>query len=291
MLSLELVADVRAELGEGPVWDERLSRLYFVDILGHTVHWIDGRDGRLSSLDVGGMVSALALKDDQHILIALGKEIQQLNVETGERTPVTSLKTDLEQIRFNDGKCDARGRWWIGTMDMTESQPIASLYMLSNSGPLRLSLGDVTISNGLAWSPDHQEMYYIDTPRRCVQTFEFYLEEGRLGPLKSSFEIPPAFGIPDGMTADSEGNIWIAHWDGGRVSKWHPGSGALLDVATVPATHVTSCTFGGPGHRDLYITTARVGLTDAERADQPGAGGVFRHRTDVPGLPSHRFLG
>jgi sugar lactone lactonase YvrE len=164
-----------------------------------------------------------------------------------------------------------------------------SLYRLDPDGSVHRVLEGTTISNGLAWSAGGATLYYIDTGGQAIQAFDFDLETGGVSRRRDIAEVPVALGRPDGMAIDSEGMLWVALWDGGLVTRWDPKSGALLDRVSLPVSRPTSCAFGGPNLEDLYITSARSGL-DAETLEaQPLAGGLFRARVGVGGVPEFEF--
>jgi sugar lactone lactonase YvrE len=191
---------------------------------------------------------------------------------------------------MNDGKCDAAGRFWAGTMALDERGGAGALYRLDPDGHVETMIDGVTISNGLDWSDDGRLMYFIDTPTQSVDVFDFDLASGRIANRRSFARIDPVDGAPDGLTLDAEGFVWVALWGGSRVRRYAP-DGALDSIVRVPATYVTSCAFGGADLGDLYITTARIKLSEADRASQPLAGGLFRARPGVRGRPPHRFSG
>jgi sugar lactone lactonase YvrE len=192
--------------------------------------------------------------------------------------------------RFNDGKCDPRGRFLAGTMDHTEQETSGALYSLSPDGKLTRLLKQVRISNGIAWAPDGTTMYFIDTPTRDVLAFDYDLDTGQIMNTRAIIHFEKTFGWPDGMTSDSDGNLWIAMWGGARISQWKP-DGTLLAQFGVAAKNVTSCVFGGPRMNELFITTALVGMDRAEFKKYPQAGGVFRMETNVTGMPTYEFGG
>jgi sugar lactone lactonase YvrE len=163
--------------------------------------------------------------------------------------------------------------------------------VLETDRSVRRVLGGVTTSNGLDWSPDGSTLYYIDTPTLEVAAFDYDAAAGTIDDRRVVIRFPQDAGRPDGMTVDGEGMLWIAHWEGGRVSRWNPRTGTLLDQVPVPALNVTSCTFGGPGLDRLYITTARVGLDAAQLQAQPHAGGVFAVEPGVGGFPANQYGG
>jgi sugar lactone lactonase YvrE len=210
---------------------------------------------------------------------------------TQRRTQICDPESHLPNNRFNDGKCDPRGRFWAGTMSMSREARAASLYVLDPDLSVRRVLQSVTTSNGLDWSPDHSTLYYIDTPTLQVSAFDYDEETGTIERRRVIIDFPQGMGRPDGMTIDVEGMLWIAHWDGARISRWDPQSGNMLAQIPVPATQVTSCAFGGPELDRLYITTARHGLDEMQLQSQPHAGGVFMARPGVGGFPANEFDG
>jgi sugar lactone lactonase YvrE len=165
-----------------------------------------------------------------------------------------------------------------------------ALYRLDLDGRVHTMLRDITISNGLDWSDDGRLMYYIDTPTRSIDVLEFDVATGAIANRRSLVRVPRGEGWPDGLTLDADGYIWVALWSGGAVRRYAP-DGRLDRVLPVPATHPTSCAFGGPDLGDLYVTTAATALTPEERLRQPLAGGLFRCRPGVQGRPAHRFKG
>jgi sugar lactone lactonase YvrE len=192
--------------------------------------------------------------------------------------------------RFNDGKCDPRGRFLAGTMDMGETDPNGSLYSFNGQSVTKL-FGNVTISNGLTWSPDYKTLYYIDTPTHEVKAFDYDMETGTIDNMRVVVQLSDSLGHPDGMTSDTQGNLWIAMWGGAQVTKWNPNSGQLLDRIPVPAKNVSCCVFGGENRNELFITSARVGLYEDTLQQYPLTGGVFRLETNVEGMPSFKFAG
>jgi sugar lactone lactonase YvrE len=176
-------------------------------------------------------------------------------------------------------------------MSMTRQAGTANLYCLDTDGTLRHVFGGVTTSNGLDWSPDERTMYYIDTPTLQVAAFDYDAETGAISNRRAIIAFPPGVGRPDGMTLDAEGMLWIAHWDGGRISRWNPADGRQLQEIRLPVARVTSCCFGDSNLDRLYITTARHGLTEDQLRDQPHAGSLFAVTPGVPGRPAHEYAG
>jgi len=191
---------------------------------------------------------------------------------------------DIASNRFNDGKCDPQGRFWAGTMAISLDNNCGSLYRMNFNGSVEKVLNPVSISNGLVWSLDHKWMYYIDTPTRTVEAFHYEPITGHIKHSHTAVTFLEGEGLPDGMTQDADGNLWICHWNGGRVSRWNPLTGKKLFEVMMPAARVTSCAFGGENLDELYVTTARKELSERDLREQPNAGGLFRVRPGVRGL-------
>jgi sugar lactone lactonase YvrE len=284
-MQVELLIDAKAELGEGPVWDPHTQTLYWLDILNKRVY---ANADVLIELDE--FIGCLAPRKHGGFILTKRFSFWAIEPDSANSTLLASLENEPSNNRFNDGKCDLRGRFLAGTMDMGEKDPNGSLYSFDGKSVTRL-LSGITISNGVTWSPDHKTFYYIDTPTRGVKAFDYNLETGVIANPRVAVRVPASLGWPDGMTSDMQGNLWIAMWGGAQVTKWNPDSGQLLEQIPVPALNVSSCTFGGRNLNELYITSARVGLDSAALARYPLTGGVFRLETKVEGLPTFEFAG
>jgi sugar lactone lactonase YvrE len=204
---------------------------------------------------------------------------------------IVNPEPGLPGNRFNDGKCDPAGRFLAGSMDDTEIKASGSLYSLSPDGSVKTLLAGTHIANGLAWSPDYQTFYFIDTPTRTVMAYDYDLSTGAIANPRPVISVAPALGWPDGMTCDTQGRLWVALWGGARLTRWDPENGQLLEEIPFPALNVSSCAFGGPGMTDLYVTTARKEMDARQLAKYPLSGGLFRIRTDIQGLPTFAFAG
>lgn len=288
---LELVLDAKATLGEGPCWDQRSGLLYWVDIKENAVHAYDPQQGTNRTVHLDQMVGAAVPRESGGLVLALQHGFHLLDMATEEVTFLADPEKELPDNRFNDGKCDAAGRFWAGTLSFEEKDPVAALYCLETDGTVRQVLDGVIVSNGLGWSPDGKTMYYIDSMTRKVFAFDFELETGRISSRRTAVTIPEGGGFPDGMAVDEEGMLWVAQWDGWQVSRWNPATGVQIGAIRVPAARVTSCAFGGPNNDELYITTARTGISEESLASQPLAGGLFRVKPGVAGLPTYRYGG
>jgi sugar lactone lactonase YvrE len=286
MSEVELVLDARAELGEGPRWDPVEQRLLWVDLMRGRIHSFRPAAHACRNHSVGQPVSALAVAEDGSLVLAVRDGFARLHPKS-ERLELIAL-VDHPECRMNDGACDAPGRFWAGTMALDCRPGAGALYRLDPGGRVHTMLEGVTISNGLDWSPDGRRMYYVDSPTQRIDVFDFDPQSGAIAGRRAFAAIPSEAGMPDGLTVDAEGFVWVALWGGGAVRRYAP-DGSLERTVRLPVSHPTSCAFGGPALDELYITSAWIALSAAERAEQPQAGGVFRCRPGVAGRPANVF--
>lgn len=287
----ECVFSGGAVLAEGPVWDDQTQTLFWLDIERGRICRFDPASQSNQEWLLGTRVG-FAVKTDQGDLLAGTQEgLVRFSCETGRSSPYANPEAGLPNNRFNDGKCDHEGRLWAGTMCIDESVTGGSLYRVDVNGELSNHASPVAISNGLAWSGDRRLMYYIDSPTRCVDVFDYDADSGTPSNRRTAIALPEGIGYPDGMTIDAEDKLWVALWEGWGVGRFDPNTGEMLAKIEVPVACVTSCCFGGPHFEELYITTASRDLTDENRGKQPDAGGLFLARPGVAGTPSVRFKG
>jgi sugar lactone lactonase YvrE len=286
----ELVIDARAVLGEGPLWHTRQQRLIWVDIEGHDLHIWDPVTRADARLHIGEHVGCAVSAGGDLLVLGLRSGFAVLDLATGRRAHIEDPEHHLPDNRFNDGKCDPAGRLWAGTMALDERESAGALYCLHGDLTVHLMVPRVTISNGLAWSLDHRTMYYVDSPTRRIVSYEYDPATGAIDSERVVFHVPEGGGFPDGMTIDAEGQLWLALWDGRRVIRVDPHAGRITDQIDMPVSRPTSCAFGGLNLDELYITSAS-NLPPDQRAKEPHAGGVFRVRPGVGGLPAVDFAG
>jgi len=293
-MNLEIATNIRAELGEGPSWDAEKGILYWVDIYSGIIYSHTPNEPNDQVIARAKDVSCVVPRKNGGLALTLQHGYYSLDLESKKLSPLTTqVETERDGNRFNDGKCDPAGRFWAGTMDGQERSPSGSLYVLERNQKLKKALPNVTISNGLGWSPDNKVMYYIDTPTMKVSAFDYSMETGIIENRRTAVDFVQNNqpGSPDGMAVDEEGMIWVAHWGGARLTKWNPSTGKLLETIEIPADQVTSCCFGGKNLDELYITTAKNGLDPKVLAAKPLSGGMFVTNVDVRGLPTNEFEG
>jgi sugar lactone lactonase YvrE len=286
--AVELALDARADLGEGPRWDSARQRLLWVDIMRGRIHAFTPSTGACRNVAVGRPVGALASGRDGSLVLAVAGGFARLDPDSERFEMLATVETDRPQNRMNDGACDGAGRFWAGTMALDERPGAGALYRLDPDLTVHTMLTGVTISNGLDWSLDGRRMYYVDSPTRRIDTFDFDVTTGGIANRRTFVEVPADAGIPDGLTVDAAGFVWLALWGGAALRRYAP-DGTLERVVPLPVTHPTSCAFGGAALDELYVTSARRPLSAEEKARQPQAGGVFRLRPGVVGRRAHLF--
>jgi sugar lactone lactonase YvrE len=287
----ELILDAHADLGEGPVWEPRSGCLYWVDIHAGHLHIFNPREGMDSQVEVGEFIGCAAPRRSNGLVLGLRSGFAFLDLTAEKLTRIVNPETHLPGNRFNDGKCDPAGRFLAGSMDDAEIEPSGSLYSLSPNGQVKTLLTGTCIANGLAWSPDYLTFYFINTPNRTVMAYDYDLATGAIANPRLVISVPPALGWPDGMTSDTQGQLWVAIWGGAKLTRWNPASGQLLEEIPFPELNVSSCAFGGPHLTDLYVTNAPKEMHAEQLAKYPLSGGLFRIRTDIEGLPTFSFGG
>ncbi len=287
VLQAECIIDGKNQLGEGPVWEEKLGELFWVDIEGRKLHRYRPSDGVTHAYELDQKIGCAVPAEDGSWLVGLQDGFHRLDLATG-RTSLLAKTLDGEiGNRMNDGKCDPYGRFWGGTISGS-GQKNGYLYTLDTDGSLTSKVSEVGCSNGLAWNADGTIMYYIDSYDKLVNAFDYDRTTGTITNRRTVIVLGEEDATPDGMSIDSEGNLWVAQWGAWQVTCWNPRTGERLAKVEVPARNVTSCAFGGENLDELYITTARVGNEEAVLAEHPLAGGIFRVKLDVKGLPVHR---
>jgi sugar lactone lactonase YvrE len=289
--ALDVLLPEVGELNECPNWDARRGRLLWVDIPRRTVHEFDVSTGRHSAIETGHSISAFAPRAAGGWVAAVERGFVRFDESWAAEGPVTPATGQGADTRFNDGHCDPWGSFWAGTTMTDESGAAgAALYRFGPSGEVVPVLDGIIESNGLGWSPEADTMYYVDSGAGTLDALAVDKESGLPTSRETIVRIPSREGVPDGLAVDVNGCVWVAVWDAACVCRFSP-RGELLARIELPVDRPTSVAFGGPDLRDLYITTAREGLNDAQLAAQPSAGSIFFLRVPVQGLPANAFHG
>jgi len=284
---LEVALRAGALLGEGPTWDEQSARLLWVDILAAELHSFDPATGQDPVLRTQQHVGAAKPRAGGGLVANLRDGVGLYDSD-GDFHWLADLA--VEGCRGNDAAVDAAGYLWAGTMRYDETAGGGRLYRVAPAGEVVTVLDGVAVSNGIGWSPDGRRMYYVDSPTRRVDLFDVDPGAGLVASRRTFLELAEVPGFPDGLAVDADGCIWVAFWDGGVVQRFTP-TGQLDRRVEVPAARTTACAFGGPGLRDLYITTATAGLDAGQLASQPLAGSLFVLADAGQGLASPSFAG
>jgi sugar lactone lactonase YvrE len=282
------VLEVNNTLGEGPLWHVDEQVLYWVDIVGKTINRFMPSTGEHKVYPQQEEISVIGFREKGGFIAAGRNGFKFWSEQDNQLTSIADPEADKPQARFNDGKVDRAGRFWAGTM--TPKDATSALYRMDSDLSVHLMENGITISNGIGWSPDNHLMYYVDSLRYTIFVYDFELETGEIKNRRAFRYFSPGYGTPDGLTIDSRGFIWCAFWGGSKVVCFNPDGDMTLEIP-LPVSQPTSCAFGGDDLSDLYITSAREGLSDAELKAQPLAGSLFVVETDVCGLAEPKFLG
>ena len=287
MLDMQCILDAQAKLAECPRWDEKTGTLYFVDIDAFQLCRFHPQNGTYEYRQFEEEIGCFSLDQEGGFIAAFRSGVYRFDNFHAPLTPYWKADYDQQSTRFNDGRCDFKGRFLAGTMYAPKDKLNAALYQFSNNSTTILDQNAWT-SNGLAFSPDGKTMYYSDTPNHIVYKFDYDMNTGKATNKTTFIEFPRGFGRPDGAAVDSEGNYWSALYAGQRVVKISPEGKILAEIA-VPALYPTMVAFGGDQMKTLYITTCRSAHTQEELTTYPHAGGIFAIDTDVAGLIESRF--
>lgn len=284
----ERLFEVHNALGEGPVWHPNEKRLYWVDILAGDLYETTGDLSGYQQTHFNTQIGAFAFNAEGGFLLATAKGFAHWHKGQDDLEYFWNPLPDREGVRLNDGKVDPAGRFWAGSMDFTNKK--GQLYRLDPDGSQNAVLNNIGISNGLGWSPDRKTMYYTDSLQYTIFAFDYDLDTGEITNQRPFVQLPrtPAEIVPDGLCVDVEGCVWGAQWNGWGIVRYDP-QGQPIQYVKVPVQRVTSCFFGGVQGDQLFITTAREGLSPEELSTQPHAGDVFIYQTDTQGQVTHFF--
>ena len=288
MTALARVGEQTDILGESPLWNEVEQALYWVDIRRPAIRRFDYVSGRIVTWTLPDLVGSIAFCDDGRLVVALSERIALFDAATGSLDTIATPPTRIPGHRFNDGRCDRQGRFWVGTMHNLTRAPEGGLYRLDGRQALRLVRSGICIPNSLAWSPDGRIMYFADSLRYTIFAYNFDPACGELS-HERVFVATQAPAFPDGSTVDAEGYLWNAEFNGWRVVRYAP-DGHIDRVIPVPTHRPTCCTLGGPNLDILYVTTASQQMSDEDLAKQPLAGALLAFNVGVRGLVEPRFV-
>ncbi|MHB1345908.1 MAG: SMP-30/gluconolactonase/LRE family protein [Candidatus Humimicrobiaceae bacterium] len=288
--NIEKVCDIRCSLGEGPCWDSGNNRIYWIDLIEKAIHFFNLKNNKIQTIKLNKFVGSIGLRKSGGLIAALDDGFYFINEGINKEVLVKKVKDNLGGKRFNDGKVDAMGNFWTGSISYGENLPTGILYCLESNLKLKENLNNITISNGITWSLDNKKMYFIDTPTLRVDVFDFDIYKNDIKNRKTAFEISKEIGYPDGMTIDVEGKLWIAHWGGNKVCRWDPVTKKIITIVDIPAVRVSSCIFGGVDLNDLFVTTAKRGFAENMNVQDDKDGGyIYRIQTNTKGIDSFKF--
>lgn len=296
LLDVELILDAKASTGESPTWSAGEQVLYWIDIEKPALHRFDPRTGEDQHWEMPSEIGSFALCQSGHVLAALRTGSARVETGRGAYELLGAAPYNPLTHRFNGGKCDARGRYWIGTMhkplfraehtattDEAGRHELAKpIHVFSQTNGLKPLGLRAVIANGFAWSPDHRTMYLTDSDAGIIHAFDFDLESGEPSHPRVLAQFEPGQGKPDGAAVDAEGRYWCALYGGGRVVRLGRDGNIDREVA-LPVSQPTMCAFGGSDLETLFITSAANGLDSEAREREPHAGGLFRCSPGVRG--------
>jgi sugar lactone lactonase YvrE len=283
------ILPARCRLGEGPWWDADGDALWFVDLLNHRVHRFSPSTGGHRAYDAPETVSFVVGTRGARMLVAFRRSLAFLDPATGDFEHFASIDVGSTRNRLNDGGCDAAGRLWIGST-APDDEHGACLWRVDPDGEVTVAARGLGIVNGPGWSPDGRTMYLADSPKKLIHACDFDAERGTLGERRLFADLTAGDAFPDGLAVDEEGCVWSAQWQGSAVIRFAP-DGRESGRIDMPVPIATCCCFGGPSLRDLYVTTASVGMDEDALERHLPSGDLFHVSTAVPGLPKHRFGG
>lgn len=286
-INVELAVKLDCNVGEGPFWDDVKQNLYFVDIMNKQIKIFSPTSKSVETVQFNQEIGAVFLDQKSNLIVAARDGIFAATRDGVLETLLAPIELEDTSIRTNDAKCDASGRMWVGTMAFDFTQGAAALFSFDSKDLIKV-VSDLTVSNGIGWSLDKKTMYFIDSPTKRVDIFDFDLENGELRNRRPSLLLDDLDAFPDGLTTDEDGGVWVALFGGGEVRRFD-SQGILTHIVQVPVKQVTSCCFGGVDMSELYITTAQNGMDSDSLIREPLAGSLFLAETTFKGSKSNRF--
>lgn len=282
-----LLCKADLQLGEGAHWHPEWKKFLYVDIERGRVGCIDAVTGIMEEKEVYKRVGTVVPYKNDTLIVALQGSIEAFDFATGELKRLTGIETDRSANRCNEGKCDAAGRLWVGTMQVNAAPGAGALYCYN--GSLQKKLEGISVSNGICWSNDDRTMYYIDSFEYHIRAYDYDGVTGMITNERIVVEIKEPGCMPDGMAIDEGGMLWVAMWGGACIQRYDPGNGNLIGRVIVGVPNVTSCAFGGENLDELFITTARSDLSSAQLQAYPLSGSLFIAKVNIKGNPPNFF--
>lgn len=284
----ELLYRCKDEIGESATWLTNSNTLLWIDIPNGIIHFYNDKKNGFSEIQLPEIVSSIIpIKNNSNeVLLTMQNKLVRFHLEKKTYIEILKFKNSPE-IRANDSKASPEGRLWIGMMHQNDHNKTGSLWRVDSNLSFHKIISKQHIPNGIVWNKSSDKMYYIDSGRGCIEEYAYDSVSGDISFLRVAIQVQKKYGVPDGMTIDSTGNLWVAHWGGFGVYVWNPLTGNLLDKIEIPVPNVASCTFGGDKNEKLYITTARSGLTSNELSNYPLSGSLFCADAGIMGGENH----
>ena len=289
MVSIECAAQTDDVLGEVPLWHPTENALYWIDLFKPAIHRLDIRDRKVKTWTPSEKLGSFALRAEGDLLIAGRNGLSLFDPSNGDVEKIIDPEGGNTENILNDGRCDRRGRFWVGSMNRMMTRASGRLYRFGQR-QLDVVAEGIWVPNSICWSPDDRRMYFADSHLRTIFAYEFDVENGTIGRRQEFATMGNIPGVPDGSSVDSEGFVWNAVFDGGCLVRYAP-DGRIDRVVPLPVTRPSACTFGGPDLATLYVTTARFRLPPEKLATERSAGGLLAVDVGVRGLPEPFFAG
>jgi sugar lactone lactonase YvrE len=292
MAEVEHVLEIRNVIGEGPVWHSQEECLYWVNFIEQfQILRFSPQSRHMDVFETGVPVMALGIRKAGGFIAATGKGIAHWDTQHKTLEPFCEPVAGQSSCRFNDAATDSCGRFWVGTLnDANPKGPDGELFCIQGDGSWLVMDKNITVANGMGWSPDCKIMYFTDSFSYSVYAYDYAADTGKITNRRTFVQTPPDAGIPDGLTVDSEGFVWSAFWGGWKVVRYNP-EGKVDREYRLPVPNPTSCAFGGKRLDELYITSASLGLSKEEKERHVQSGDLFCLKAGITGMDEPRFAG
>lgn len=292
MADIEHVLEIHNVIGEGPVWHSQEGCLYWVNFIeDYQILRFSPESKRLEVFETGMPVMALGIRKTGGFIAATAKGIANWDIQRKTFETFCDPLAGRTGIRFNDAATDSQGCFWVGTLNEANPKgPDGELYRIEGNQSCQRMDSDITVANGIGWSPDRKVMYFTDSFRYCIYAYDYSSEPGTIANRRIFVQTTPDGGIPDGLTVDTEGFVWSAYCGGWRVVRYSP-DGKVDREYRLPVANPTSCAFGGKRLDELYITSAALGLSEEDKRKHPQSGDLFCLRAGFTGMDEPRFTG